>query len=193
MNFRKIDSQDISKYYDSGHTLYECALFFRCSPSCIYGRLLKVGLSRRRAIARKGHQKHHKVLKTCTICGQEKMSSEFRESKKVICKSCTGLKQPFKKYKILSHGYVYVLSPGHPRTDENGRVREHIIVWEEAYGRPLPGGWLIHHLNGIKNDNRPENLFATTQSKHHSLKRPYKKRILDLEKENDALRQSRLL
>jgi hypothetical protein len=64
---------------------------------------------------------------------------------------------------------------------------EHHIVWEEAHGQSLPGGWVVHHLNGIKDDNRPENLAAMSRHEHHKhpreALRPYEERIRLLEEQ----------
>lgn len=56
-------------------------------------------------------------------------------------------------------GYVMRRAPGHPRARaKSPYVFEHILVMEEAMGRLLLAGESVHHLNGLKDDNRLENL-----------------------------------
>lgn len=57
-------------------------------------------------------------------------------------------------------GYVYV-DPG--LTGRQKRMLEHRFVMEEVLGRPLERYENVHHLNGIRDDNRPENLELWTK------------------------------
>lgn len=67
--------------------------------------------------------------------------------------------------------------------------REHIIIWEETHGMLLPKGWVVHHLNGVKDDNRPENLIAMPTRKHNNVLLEKARRIKELEAENRILRR----
>ena len=63
-------------------------------------------------------------------------------------------------------GYVQLLMPEHKRSNKSGYVMEHIVVYEKATGIEIPQNCCVHHLNGIKNDNRIENLCMMTSSAH---------------------------
>jgi hypothetical protein len=49
-------------------------------------------------------------------------------------------------------------APEHPRASRTGYVFEHILVIEDQLGRFLQYDESVHHLNGVRDDNKTENL-----------------------------------
>jgi hypothetical protein len=76
---------------------------------------------------------------------------------------------------ITSKGYVLIWMPSHPRADSRGYVPEHIVVYENYYKCCILPWASMHHKNGIKTDNRIENLeLMPNHSKHMRIHHPAK-------------------
>jgi hypothetical protein len=67
---------------------------------------------------------------------------------------------------VTHYGYVMVYSPKHPYKNAADGVPEHRLVMEKAVGRFLNRGEVVHHVNGIKDDNRIKNLIITDKRTH---------------------------
>ena len=98
------------------------------------------------------------------------------DTKNKMKESHLGAKNPsWKGGKRKTRGYIGIKSPNHPHPDNSGYVLGHRLIAEKALGRYLKQGEVVHHINGIKDDNRNYNLLICTDSYHKSLHEKIKK------------------
>ena len=94
----------------------------------------------------------------CVDCG---VLSNKDHKRCIKCHNGSGSDSPAWKGGMVYHkkGYIMISASWHPRGgSNNGYVFEHILVMEDILGRYLVEGENVHHKNGVKDDNRPENL-----------------------------------
>jgi len=142
----------------------EIAKRFGCSPAFVHRHLVQMGINR--------NSKEAYRIKSETGAMARENNPNWAGGK---------------SYKG-QHGYVRIYLPEHPRA-VGKYVLEHVVVWEQAHNRSLPRNYIIHHLNGIKDDNRPSNLVAMTAAEHIHQTEPFKKKIRELEIENRQLQR----
>jgi len=99
--------------------------------------------------------------------------------------------------RFISKGYVYVLarllSPEvqavvTPMVPKNGYIMEHRAIAATMAGRVLTTDDVVHHVNGVKTDNRPENLIVTPRADHSVEHREIERKFHTLQAELEKLR-----
>jgi len=67
-----------------------------------------------------------------------------------------------------SHGYILIrVGVGHPSADCRGYAYEHRLVAEKKIGRKLKPGEKVHHVDGDKQNNLPENITVVVGNGEH--------------------------
>jgi len=131
----------------------------------------------------RGGNKGIKVERVCEKCkkhfwvwpsrikrGRSKYCSRKCQNE-IFAKKCHGETHPRWKggVKTQTDGYVAVYCPNHPYKQSENRVREHHLVMEKHLGRYLKQKEVVHHINGIRNDNGISNLMLFNSRSEHQV------------------------
>lgn len=140
---------------------------------------------------------HHLYIRhACVDCGKERWQL-LRKGKPQTerCASCAGKVAAKKRNQsgekhwnwkggrqVTKLGYVEVKlspdSPYFPMVGKDGYIYEHRLIMAQHLGRCLEKTEEVHHVNGIKHDNRFENFELNGKSEHNHLYHADMKRLL---------------
>jgi len=109
------------------------------------------------------HKKHLEIL--CLSCGLVPVKQRSGRDVRFCSSVCYG--NNVKKHFIIKKGYKRVINKTHHKVDAKGYVREHLLFMEQKLGRLLKECEVVHHVDGNKLNNSPNNLEVfSSQSEH---------------------------
>jgi hypothetical protein len=131
------------------------------------------------AKALRHYKKYGRGKGICILCGKEyKISQKGQRFCSIECSSISRkkyftipecLENP--KRKIDKNiGYVRIYVPMHPKANTWGYVYEHVVIMEKELNRFLLEDEVVHHINGVRWDNRIENLKVMNKIEHSKIK-----------------------
>lgn len=181
MSLSPLDQQIVDLYVNEGWSLSAVGRMIGVTRETVARRLRKLGVQirskpgpapgtplsdehkRRIAEGLRGHKRSESERKALAQCMRGRFAGEKHHNWK------GGVKR-------RSDGYVYIYRPDHPRATKNGYVMEHILVMEEVLDRYLLPEEQVNHINGIRDDNRPENLMVFRDARDHQMWHQYFRR-----------------
>lgn len=103
------------------------------------------------------------IHRVCQQCGKEFHRRSGGIGKGTFCSvACRTANRRPDRY-VDVHGYAWIWR------EDGRRVSEHRWLTEQRIGRPLRRDEHVHHINGDKLDNRPENLQVLSHTEHMRL------------------------
>ena len=210
MKATELDEEVLRQMFEAGAPQVRIAEHFGCSQTLISLVIRRLGLVRERLVGGpRGFIFDEDQLCRMFVDGLSlsRIATYFRCSRPTVAKAVGRLcmtREPLFTgncrhqhpnwrggRRITSHGYIRVLvGTDCPGADGEGHIFEHRLVMQEALGRPLRDDEVVHHINGIKTDNRLENLTVMTRvehNEHHKRRRQMARRSRE-ERKNTAMR-----
>lgn len=122
--------------------------------------------------------------RTVNCCSKECSVEYNRKRASVFCKQIN----PVRMTEAIADKISKSHRQNHPRTKGYKTVRggrhEHRVVAEQKIGRPLKPGEVVHHIDGNKMNNSPENLMVLANTAEHNKLHPekgHKKEVMPYE------------
>lgn len=159
-------------YCEDGKTMEQIATELKCSPATVLNHLRRCGIETR---CLSDYETTERQREACRKMGQarkgKKMTDEQKHRLSLVKTGCR-LRDDYEfggHEKLRDDGYIKVYVPDHPHASKDGYVMKHRLVMEKALGIILPQGFVVHHINAKRTDNRVENLAVMKFEAHAAL------------------------
>jgi len=117
----------------------------------------------------------------CSGCGKIifRYPCRIKQFKHAICsKKCFKAIAPkgkthynWKNGRRKCKGYMDIFKPNHPNAKKNGYIAEHRYVMSKFLKRPLTKDEFVHHVDGVRTNNKIKNLKLMNKKLHNSMHR----------------------
>ncbi|KKM98739.1 hypothetical protein LCGC14_1154850 [marine sediment metagenome] len=74
-----------------------------------------------------------------------------------------------RRQSYILHGYTLILLPKHSHASPTGYVKRARLVLETKLGRYIDEGYVVHHLDGDKANDTPDNLVELRDLEHRRM------------------------
>lgn len=171
-NLNILPTEKIVSLYQSGMTMKQISQICKCAPSGVFVRLKLAGIETR---GREDYPVTEKQREARRKNGKASLGIKRSDETK---KRISDAKKRYRKredYEFGGHetkrkdGYIKVFVPDHPMATKDGFVLKHRLIVEREIGRYLEPNEDVHHVNGVRDDNRIENLQLLSHSEHTRL------------------------
>lgn len=160
-----------SEYVEQRKTMQQIADQVGCVPPTVLNRLRKYGIKPR---SRYDYPTTERKRQMWVEIGKASKGRHLSlEARRAISEAHKGLRLR-NDYEFGGHEkrradrYVSVYVPDHPNANKDGYVMKHHLVMEQHIGSYIPKGYVVHHKNGERADNRIENLELMAFKEHAS-------------------------
>lgn len=129
------------------------------------------GVKGRSGVYTRTEEYRMKISKIAKSKGFGKWMIGKKQSKETIEKRCISIGKgknhhAWKGGRFKAKGYVFIYKPDYASSNSDGYIFEHRFLMEQKIFRFLTKKEVVHHINGIRDDNRIENLQIMTASEH---------------------------
>lgn len=157
----------VKEEYLSGFSSEELSGKYGCSAVHILRILKSLGVkSREQSEAIKLSHSRPKTKRKMSLSATGRALSESAKDK---LRERTGSKNHNWRNGLTITGSGYLQFTNSPANGEHRSKLLHIIICEHKYNRPLKNGEHVHHIDGNKLNNHPDNLMILSASDHAKL------------------------